>query len=142
MDFLDTARVGHLATADTGATPHLIPVTFVRLDDAIYIPIDEKPKTTTRLKRVRNIEENPQAALLVDVYDEDWSQLRWVLIRGRADVLEPGLAPPGAPPRDEILAELRAKYPQYHRQSLAQRPIIRLHIDRVTEWAATPDDPD
>lgn len=134
--FLETARSGHLATADAEAEPHLVPVTFVLIDEAIYIVIDEKPKTTTRLKRLRNIEENPRAAFLVDRYDDDWTRLAWVLCRGAADVLEPGRQPADAPARDEILAELRAKYPQYHDHDLASRPILRLMIERVTQWGA------
>ncbi len=144
--FLETARSGHLATADAEADPHLVPVTFVLIDEAIYIAIDEKPKTTTRLKRLRNIEENPRAAFLVDRYDDDWTRLAWVLCRGAADVLEADVQkpdvqkasaqPPDAPARDEILAELRAKYPQYHDHDLASRPILRLMIERVTRWGA------
>ncbi len=134
--FIETARSGHLATADAEAEPHLVPVTFVLIDEAIYIAIDEKPKTTTRLKRLRNIEENPRAAFLVDQYDDDWTRLAWVLCRGAASVLEPGTQPADAPARDEILAELRAKYPQYHDHDLASRPILRLMIERVTRWGA------
>ena len=139
--FIETARSGHLATADSEADPHLVPVTFVLIDEAIYIAIDEKPKTTTRLKRLRNIEENPRAAFLVDQYDDDWTRLAWVLCRGVASVLEAdlqeaGAQPADAPARDEILAELRAKYPQYHDHDLASRPILRLMIERVTQWGA------
>lgn len=144
--FIETARSGHLATADAEADPHLVPVTFVLIDETIYIAIDEKPKTTTRLKRLRNIEENPRAAFLVDQYDDDWTRLAWVLCRGAASVLEADVQepdvqkgsaqPPDAPARDEILAELRAKYPQHHDHDLASRPILRLVIERVTQWGA------
>ena len=131
---IETARAGHLATADATGDPHLIPVVFVLIDDAIYIAIDDKSKTTTRLKRLRNIEGNPRAAFLVDTYDEDWSKLGWVLCRGPADIIDSAQHPGDAPPRDEILAELRAKYPQYHDHNLANRPIIRLRVERVTSW--------
>src|SRR5579862_9722397 len=74
--FLDHSRVGHLATADAKAAPHLIPVCYAVAGDTLYITIDEKPKRQDRkLKRVRNILENPQAAFLVDRWDEDWSRL-------------------------------------------------------------------
>ena len=73
---------------------------------------------------------------LVDQYDDDWTRLAWVLCRGAAEVLEPGTHPADAPARDEILAELRAKYPQYHDHDLASRPILRLMIERVTRWGA------
>ena len=135
--YLETARSGHLATADATSDPHLIPVVFVLIDNAIYIVIDDKPKTTTRLKRLRNIEANPRAAFLVDTYDEDWTKLGWVMCRGAADILEPSTDPQDTQLREEVLAELRAKYPQYHDHQLAQRPIIRLQIERVTSWGQT-----
>ena len=131
--FVETARVAHLATASADGDPHVVAVTFVLIDDDVFIAIDEKPKTTTRLKRIRNIEENPQATLLVDVYDDDWSKLGWAMLRGTASIIE-GPSPAGACSRDEILAELRAKYPQYHSHDLVDRPIIRLAIERVTSW--------
>ena len=130
--FVESARVAHLATASSDGAPHVVAVTFVLIGDDIFIAIDEKPKTTTRLKRLRNIEQNPRAALLVDVYDDDWSKLGWAMLRGRAMVLAPGTET--TPVRDEILAELRAKYPPYHDHALADRPLIRLHVERVTSW--------
>ena len=91
--FIDEQRVGRLATAGADGAPHVVPVVFALVDDDAYVVIDEKPKTTLRLRRLRNIAENPRAALLVDVYDEDWSRLRWAMLRGAASVLAPG---PGA----------------------------------------------
>ena len=139
--YLETARSGHLATAEVtaagAADPHLIPVVFVLIDDTIYIVIDDKPKTTTRLKRLRNIEANPRASFLVDTYDEDWTKLGWAMCRGPADILEPSADPQDAELREDVLAELRAKYPQYHDHQLAQRPIIRLRIERVSTWGQT-----
>ncbi len=133
--FVETARVAHLATASADGDPHVVAVTFVLIDDDIFIAIDEKPKTTTRLRRVTNIEQNPRATLLVDAYDDDWSKLGWAMLRGKARVIAPGDR--STPPRDEILAELRAKYPQYHEHNLADRPLIRLSIERVTSWGQT-----
>ena len=127
--FLESQRSGHLATADASGAPHVIPVVYALLDDAIFIAIDEKPKTTTRLKRVRNIEENPRAALVVDRYDDDWTKLGWVLLRGPASVLEPG-----SPGTAEAIAALRARYPQYESMALEDRPLIRLDVHRVTTW--------
>ena len=84
-DRVADARAAHLSTASPDGDPHLMPVVFALVGDAVYIAIDEKPKRTLRLRRVRNIESNPRAALLVDLYDEDWSTLWWVLLRGPAD---------------------------------------------------------
>ncbi|MSP95702.1 MAG: hypothetical protein EXR29_00465, partial [Betaproteobacteria bacterium] len=90
--FLDHRRVGHLATADRHAIPHVVPVCFVIEESTLYITIDEKPKRQSgaALKRLRNIAENPAVAVVVDRYDEDWSLLGWVMLRGHAEVLTAG----------------------------------------------------
>ena len=132
---LETARHGYLSTASSGGDPHLQPVVFQVLENSIYIAIDEKPKTTLRLRRLTNIESNPRFALLVDRYDDDWSQLWWILLRGPADVLWPSKWD-----QDEALraiAALRAKYPQYETMGLEERPLLKLMPDRVTRWSAS-----
>jgi len=127
--FLDESRVGHLATADAGGAPHLIPVCYAVADDTLYVTIDEKPKRQDRpLKRVRNILENPQAAFMADRWDEDWTRLAWVMLRGRAEVLDDGAE------HDRAQALLRARYPQYRTMSLAGLPVIALRIARTTDW--------
>ena len=83
--FLAAQRVGHLATADEGGAPHVVPVCFALADETLYITIDEKPKRDgdIPLKRLRNITANPQVAFTVDRYYEDWTQLGWVMLRGK-----------------------------------------------------------
>ena len=94
--FLETSRVGRLATADAKGVPHLVPVCYAVMGDSAYITVDEKPKRTDiPLKRIRNILENPAVALTVDRWDEDWSRLAWVMLRGQAEVLEAGDAAAG-----------------------------------------------
>ncbi len=90
--FLSAQRVGHLATADGRAIPHVVPVCFAIWQGTLYITIDEKPKRVAgaALKRVRNIERNPIVAIVVDRYDEDWTRLGWVMLRGRAEILRNG----------------------------------------------------
>ena len=89
--FLDRRRVGHLATADRSGAPHLVPVCFAVEGANLYITIDEKPKRRDRpLKRLRNICENPQVAFSADRWDEDWRRLGWVMLRGRAEIIEAG----------------------------------------------------
>ena len=128
-DFLHAARVAHLATADSTGAPHLVPVCFCLLNGAAYISIDEKPKRTDRpLKRLRNILENPQVALTVDRWDEDWSRLAWVMLRGRADILDSGAE------HDAAQAVLRKKYPQYRTMDLAPLPVIAIRIGNVLSW--------
>ena len=84
--FLARQRIAHLATADSRAVPHVVPVCFAILDRTLYITIDEKPKrlSGTPLKRLRNIAENPAVAVVVDRYDEDWARLGWVMLHGHA----------------------------------------------------------
>ena len=82
--FLSSRKVAHLATADRSGTPHVVPVCFSIEGEALYITIDAKPKRTgVPLKRLRNIAENPSAAVVVDRYDDDWTRLGWVMLRGR-----------------------------------------------------------
>ncbi|MBV9553920.1 MAG: TIGR03668 family PPOX class F420-dependent oxidoreductase [Alphaproteobacteria bacterium] len=127
--FVETSRVGRLATAEAGGAPFLTPVCFVLSGDAIYVTIDEKPKRQDRpLKRVRNILENPQTAFLVDRWDENWTRLGWVMLRGRAEILD------GGAEHDRAQALLRAKYPQYRSMDLGGLPVIALRIVRVASW--------
>ena len=127
--FLEHNRVGRLATADKSGVPHAIPVCFAVIEQTLYITIDEKPKRQDRpLKRVRNILENPQAAFIADRWDEDWSQLAWVMLRGRAEILYEGAE------HDRAQALLRQRYPQYRTMNLAELPVIALRIERATGW--------
>jgi PPOX class probable F420-dependent enzyme len=127
--FLDKNRVGCLATADRSGAPHVIPVCYAAAEDTLYVTIDEKPKRRdVPLKRVRNILENPRAAFVVDYYDENWSRLGWVMLRGAAEILENG------PEHDRAQELLRARYPQYRAMSLAGLPVIALRIVRATGW--------
>jgi len=127
--FIETRRVGHLATADARGAPFLTPVCFGLDGDTLYVTIDEKPKRADRpLKRVRNIRENPSVAFLVDRWDEDWTRLGWVMLRGRADILDAG------DEHDRAQALLRGKYPQYRAMNLAGLSVIALRIARVASW--------
>ena len=127
--FLASRRVGHLATADARGTPHLVPVCFAVSEGALYITIDQKPKGDFRaLKRLRNIAENPLAAFVVDRWDEDWSRLGWVMLRGPAEILAQGAE------HDRAQALLRSRYPQYRGMELGELPVIAIRIERVTSW--------
>ena len=127
--FLASRRLGHLATADTRAAPHLVPVCFVIGEGDVYITIDHKPKGDVRtLKRLRNITENPVAAFVADRWDEDWTRLGWVMLRGPAEILA------GGAEHDRAQALLRSRYPQYREMELDGLPVIALRIERVTSW--------
>ena len=127
--FLASCRVGHLATADARAAPHLVPVCFVVSEGVLYITIDQKPKGDVRaLKRLRNIIENPVAAFVADRWDEDWTRLGWVMLRGVAEILAAGAE------HDRAQALLRARYHQYQGMELDGLPVIAIRIERVTSW--------
>jgi coenzyme F420-0:L-glutamate ligase/coenzyme F420-1:gamma-L-glutamate ligase len=132
--FVQQRRVGHLATADGEGRPSVVPVVYATLvvdgEPAIAIAIDEKPKgEAARLRRVRNIRERPEVALIVDDYTEDWQRLAWVLVRGAAAVIEPGETGHG-----EAAAALRAKYPQYVAMRLEVLPIILVRGLSTRSW--------
>jgi PPOX class probable F420-dependent enzyme len=128
--FLDARRVGHLATADRRAIPHVVPVCFAVTDRALYVTIDEKPKGSSGrpLKRLRNISENPAVALVVDRYEEDWARLGWVMVRGHAEILASGKE------HDDAQALLRSRYCQLNAMRIAPLPVIAIRVDRVTSW--------
>ena len=127
--FVETRRVGHLATADAGGAPYLVPVCFALAEATLYITVDEKPKRRDRpMKRVRNILENPRAAFVADRWDEDWTRLGWVMLRGPAEILE------GGDEHAAAQALLRDKYVQYRSMNLADLPVIALRIARVASW--------
>ena len=127
--FLANIRVGHLATADARATPHLVPVCFALGDGALYITIDQKPKGDPRaLKRLKNIAENPAAAFVADRYDEDWSRLGWVMLHGPAEIIDEGAE------HDRAQALLCSRYPQYRGMALKGLPVIAIRVVRVISW--------
>lgn len=113
--------------------PHIVPICFVYDRGAFYSAIDEKPKSVAaeRLARVRNVVARPQVALLIDEYDEDWTRLWFVLIRGKAKLI------PLAARRERArgIAKLREKYRQYSREMLRDETIlIRIVPERITFW--------
>jgi PPOX class probable F420-dependent enzyme len=136
-DFADAHRVARLATADAAAAPHVVPLCYARLGDCFYFVIDDKPKRgrPSQLKRLRNIGANPQVALLIDDYSENWEQLAYLLVRGRAAVV----ADTGEYAR--ALAALRVRYPQYQRMPLAfaTHPIVRITVEHAHLWRAAAD---
>ena len=131
---LAEARVGHLATAsDTGA-PHVIPVCFATHGRIIYSVLDQKPKRAalTRLRRIKNIQANPQVTLLVDHYEENWSRLWYILVAGRAELLMEGGE------RVAAITVLREKYQQYRAMDIDLNPVIKITQSRVVSWGIDP----
>ena len=127
--FLDRARHGHLATVDEAGAPHLVPVCYVVDGNSLYITVDEKPKRTDiPLKRLRNILANPRVAVTVDRWDEDWTRLAWVMLRGQADILRDG------DEHDRAQRLLRDRYEPYRSMAIESLPVIALRITRVLSW--------
>jgi PPOX class probable F420-dependent enzyme len=127
---LAAARVARLATADTTGRPHIVPITFALYGDRLVTAVDQKPKTTTALKRLRNITANPSVAVLADHYADDWTQLWWVRADGRATIV--------ADDNDQIdaLQPLISKYPQYTTDPPAG-PAIVITLNAWTGWTFT-----
>jgi PPOX class probable F420-dependent enzyme len=108
-----------------------VPVCFCLDQLSLYITVDEKPKRTDRpLKRLRNIQENPAVAVTVDRWDEDWTRLAWIMLRGQAEILRDGTE------HDAAQSRLRDRYTQYRTMELAPLPVIALRIRRVLSWGA------
>jgi PPOX class probable F420-dependent enzyme len=121
------ARVGRLATVTGEGRPHVVPCCFVLDGGWIFTAVDAKPKSTLALRRLDNIGAHPEVSVLVDHYDEEWAELWWVRVDGRAQVWESGR------PRSEALAALAGKYPQY-RVTTPPGPVIAVAITAWRWW--------
>lgn len=131
LEALEAARSAHLATITPEGRPHIVPVTFAVIDERVVTMIDHKPKSTTRLQRLANIQHNPQVSLLTDHYEEDWDELWWVRVDAQAQLHEEGDV------WEESRHSLAGKYDQY-RVRRPDGPAIVMTIDRITWWASTP----
>jgi PPOX class probable F420-dependent enzyme len=125
QELLESARVARLALLDEEDLPRLLPVTFAVWEGAIWSAIDQKPKRTAEPARVRRLRRRPEAALLVDRYDDDWTRLAWLELRG----------PVSVEPLGPALEALVAKYPQYV-EARPQGPLLRMAPGRFTYWRA------
>lgn len=130
--FIAAQRVARMATVDGHGEPSVVPICYAYDGTRFYTPIDEKPKQPGKmLKRVRNVEETGTVALVIDHYDEDWSRLGWVMVRGQARLLHPG-----EPGQATALVLLRERYPQYRAMVLERAPIIAITPTHITSWGA------
>ncbi len=127
---LHNSRSATLGTVDERSRPHLVPIVFAYHDGRLYTAVDRKPKSTYRLKRLRNIEANSNVSVLVDHYDDDWTRLWWIRIDGTAQVIESG------PRFDRGLALLAAKYELYAAQP-PPGPVIEVQIEKMRAWSAS-----
>ncbi len=132
-DFITSHRVARLATVDAAGYPHVVPIVYAFDGKRLYTPLDAKPKRVpvNQLQRVKNIVANPQVAIIVDDYDEDWQQLAWVQMRGTAQIVERGEQ------RSQGIALLSAKYPQYQTMPLDDRLLIVITLTQMIGWRAS-----
>jgi PPOX class probable F420-dependent enzyme len=130
---LRSARVAHLATADAAGRPHVVAICFAVAGRELFTPLDAKPKRVAplRLKRVRNILANPEVAVVVDRYHEDWRRLEYVLLCGRARIVKRGKL------HRKAIRLLRNKYLQYRAMPLVDHAVIVIHWHTATVWAAS-----
>ncbi len=131
--FVESRRVGHLATADAASVPHVVPVCFALAGASVYITIDDKPKRRRDkpLKRLRNIAENRFVSFVVDRYDDhDWSRLGWVMLRGQADILHSGAE------HAEAQRLLRRRYVQLNEMAIERHPVIAIRIEHAISWGS------
>jgi PPOX class probable F420-dependent enzyme len=126
---LTTARVARLATTDPDGRPHLVPIVFALDGDTLYSAVDRKPKRSSKLRRIANARARPDVTILVDHYEEDWSGLWWIRLRGRARVLDDG------DERERALALLAEKYPQY-RAEPPDGPVLAVDVTEIRDWSA------
>ena len=122
------ARVARLATADAEGRPHIVPIAFAHDDENLYFAVDDKPKRSRNLKRLRNIAGNPRVSVLVDHYEDDWTRLWWVRVDGVAHVLVHDAE------AQRAIDLLVRKYAQYARKR-PQGPVVVIRIEHMTGWS-------
>jgi coenzyme F420-0:L-glutamate ligase / coenzyme F420-1:gamma-L-glutamate ligase len=129
--FVLAQRAGRLATANAHGQPSVVPVCYAYDGSRFYSPLDEKPKRVGpgELRRVRDIAANPAVSLVIDHYEDDWSRLGFVQVRGRAELLAPG-----EPGHADAVRRLRERYVQYQTMALAERPVIAITPEAVVSW--------
>jgi PPOX class probable F420-dependent enzyme len=123
------SRVARLATIDPDGRAHLVPIVFVLDGDTLYSAVDAKPKRSRTLRRIENARERPEVTVLVDRYDENWTQLWWVRLRGRARVLD------GGDEAARAVALLAKKYEHYRREAPGP-PVLAIDVDEWRAWSA------
>ena len=124
-------KVARLPTVDQKSHPYVVPVVFVFHKNSFFIPIDEKTKTVNpkKLKRVKNIEKNPNVTILIDKYQDDWKKLFFLMIHGKAKMIDEK----NSKLMDKIHELLILKYPQYKKIGVGNSCIM-IEPTKVTIW--------
>jgi PPOX class probable F420-dependent enzyme len=129
-DLVSGAPVGRLATVRGDGRPHVVPICFVIIDDVVYSAVDDKPKRSQQLQRIRNVKVSGTASLLIDEYDDDWSRLWWVRLDGRARLVD------NIAETERAIRLLTNKYRQYRTQP-PTGPVLALDIERWVGWSGS-----
>jgi PPOX class probable F420-dependent enzyme len=124
------ARIGRLATVRPDGAPHAVPVVFATDGDRVALVVDDKPKRSNDLQRLRNLAVEPRASLLVDHYEETWTALWWVRADGDARLEDDPAA------RDRALDLLARKYAPYARRR-PEGPVVVLAVRGWRFWSAS-----
>ena len=126
--------MARLATVDPDGRPHLVPIVFALDGNTLYSAVDRKPKRSQTLRRIENARARPDVTILVDHYEDEWSRLWWIRVRGRARVLDDGEE------RERALGLLQEKYPQY-RDEPPDGPVLAVDVTEAREWTASATQP-
>jgi PPOX class probable F420-dependent enzyme len=124
-----TASVARLATLEHDGRSHVVPIVFTLDGATLYTAVDHKPKRTRTLRRIENARARPDVTVLIDRYDDDWNELWWVMLRGRARVHDDGAE------AERALDLLVAKYEQY-RDRRPGVPVLALDVQESRGWQA------
>jgi PPOX class probable F420-dependent enzyme len=140
VEFINSHRVARLATADSAGHPAVVPICYVFDGAAFYSIIDQKPKRVDHmeLQRIRNIRANPNVALVIDDYSENWGDLIYVIVRGTAEILERGQCVSSE--HEAVVAAMRSKYEQYRSMMIDGNPIIKIVPTKVRSWSSGPEE--
>jgi len=132
LTLIKGAKVARLATVDQKSHPYVVPVVFVFHENSFFIPLDEKVKAVNarKLKRVKNIEKNPNVTLLIDKYQNDWKKLFFLMIHGKARVIDTK----NSKTMDKVHKLLISKYPQYKKIGVG-KSCIEINPKRITYWS-------
>ncbi len=122
---IERERVCRVATAGRRGMPHLVPVCQVVAGGKIYFASGNDGR------KMLNLAENPRVAVTVDLYSEDWTHLKGVMVQGRARLIARGTA------FRRIRALLYRKYPQYAREAAldpSDSVVVEVIPTRVFAW--------
>jgi PPOX class probable F420-dependent enzyme len=124
------SEVATLATVRPDGGPHVVPVVFAVDGDRICTAVDAKPKASSDLARLVNIEQDPRVALLADHWAADWQRLWWARAEGIAHVVRDGTE------REAAIGLLRERYPQYASMQAPFGAVILVQVERWLGWAS------